>query len=359
MKKNLLVLLLRDTSLAKQLTLAEWDLLLRQARSSGLLARLYYIFTQKNIKEDVPQQVLRHFLSDWVFYEKLKQSVNWEIIQLKIALKKKKLVVPLMKGAAYVALDLEASKGRIFSDMDLLFSKDDLDYVENVLMNAGWMGTHHSAYDRKYYRQWMHEIPPLRHVRRASVLDVHHNILPLTADIRVDAKKILGAMTESGIRGVYCLSKEDLVIHSATHLFHEGEFKNGLRDISDLDLLLKEFSLKENFWLDLCKRAQELKLEKQLFYAFRYTTTILKTPIPEDIKKRVEPFSPNKFVIRLMDFLFLRALMPDHPSCDDRWTGLARWLLYIRAHWLRMPLYLLIPHLLRKSGLRLTGKESH
>ncbi len=132
MNKNLLVLLLRDVSLAKQLTLAEWDLLLRQARSAGLLARLYYFFIQNKITEDIPQKVLRHFNSDWIFYEKLKQSVHWEITQLQIALKKKNFVVPLMKGAAYVLLDLEVSKGRVFSDMDLLFSKDDLDYVENV-----------------------------------------------------------------------------------------------------------------------------------------------------------------------------------------------------------------------------------
>ena len=27
-------------------------------------------------------------------------------------------------------------------------------------------------YDRQYYRRWMHEIPPLQHLRRATVIDV-------------------------------------------------------------------------------------------------------------------------------------------------------------------------------------------
>ena len=41
--------------------------------------------------------------------------------------------------------------------------------------------THHSAYDQRYYREWMHELPPLLHVRRQTALDVHHAIAPETA----------------------------------------------------------------------------------------------------------------------------------------------------------------------------------
>jgi len=53
-----------------------------------------------------------------------------------------------------------------------------------------------------------------------------------------------------------------------------------------------------------------------------------------------------------MDGLFLRGLAPDHPSCDRPLTRAARWLLYARAHKLRMPLHLLIPHLVRKAIMR-------
>ena len=51
------------------------------------------------------------------------------------------------------------------------------------------------------------------------------------------------------------------------------------------------------------------------------------------------------------------ALQPDHPSCDSRWTGLARWLLYVRSHALRMPMRLLVPHLLRKSWMQRFPKK--
>ena len=63
-------------------------------------------------------------------------------------------------------------------------------------------------------------------------------------------------------------------------------------------------------------------------------------------------WQPPALKLKFFDALFLRALMPDHPSCDGPLTGLARWLLYARAHYLRMPLPLLLPHLIRKAFYR-------
>jgi hypothetical protein len=141
-------------------------------------------------------------------------------------------------------------------------------------------------------------------------------------------------------------------------LFFGGEFENGLRDLSDLDLLLRQFNKeKTNFFQSLTERSQELNLQLPLFYALRYTKKFLKTPVPNDIELIDGQWA--KLKLPIMDVIFMRALMPDHPSCNDRWTGLARWLLYIRSHYLKMPLYLLIPHLLRKNLMRLTGKVHH
>jgi len=55
------------------------------------------------------------------------------------------------------------------------------------LMLEGWVSGHRSAYDQRYYRKWMHEIPPMTHIRRQTVLDLHHNILPETARLRTRA----------------------------------------------------------------------------------------------------------------------------------------------------------------------------
>ena len=57
---------------------------------------------------------------------------------------------------------------------------------------------------------------------------------------------------------------------------------------------------------------------------------------------------PPGVLLSLMDQLFLRALRPPHASTSDQFTPIARFLLYVRGHWLRMPPWLLTQHLTRK-----------
>ncbi|MGD7034974.1 nucleotidyltransferase family protein [Methylotuvimicrobium buryatense] len=354
----LLALVLREPKTVLNYTLSDWDLLIRQARRAGLLARLGFLF-KRNSVEGIPSCALKHIESSMICAENMRTSLNWEIKCIKKALCRLDLPLIFLKGTAYIVGDNDAALGRFFSDVDILVPEEKLLDVERALIYAGWKFDDIDAYDQRYYRKWMHEIPPMRHVQRQTSIDVHHNILPKTCFFCPDVKKLLECAIKIPEQGSWILATEDRVIHSASHLFHEGELEHGFRDLSDLDLLIKEFSIKENFWDNLLFRAVELNQQIPLYYALRYTSIILKTPIPKHVLDRSVQWRPNGLRQKIMDFLFLHALMPDHPSCSDRWTGLARWLLYIRSHWLRMPVHLLIPHLLRKSWMRLTGKDNH
>jgi hypothetical protein len=59
----------------------------------------------------------------------------------------------------------------------------------------------------------------------------------------------------------------------------------------------------------------------------------------------------------MLQALFDRALAPMHPSCDDAFSVAARVALYLRGHWLRMPPRLLLPHLARKSVMRMRDRS--
>jgi len=65
--------------------------------------------------------------------------------------------------------------------------------------------------------------------------------------------------------------------------------------------------------------------------------------------KAIEIGRPNPLTLTLMDKLFTRALMPDHPSCSDWLTNTAKRGLYVRGNWLRMPPLLLARHLFHKA----------
>ncbi|RXL80730.1 hypothetical protein EO238_31730, partial [Citrobacter sp. AAK_AS5] len=81
--------------------------------------------------------------------------------------------IVVLKGAAYAMARLPVADGRIFGDVDILVPHETLADVESALMLAGWASIHRDPYDQRYYRMWMHEIPPMRHLHRGTVIDVH------------------------------------------------------------------------------------------------------------------------------------------------------------------------------------------
>jgi hypothetical protein len=343
---------LRQPELLKTLSLPEWGRLIPQARHALLLGRLHALVLQHGLVDVLPEQPLNHTLSAYLASQKQRTTTAWEVRKLSDALQSQGLPLVLLKGSAYIQSGLSVAEGRLLSDIDILVPKEKLSTVENTLHSRGWRSSKGDAYDERYYREWMHEIPPLRHITRGSFLDVHHTILPPTAKYKPDPVKIMADIREVA-PGVYTLSPVDMVIHSATHLFHEGDFDHGLRDILDLHGLLNHFGENEpGFWHRLVPRAVELDLVHPLYYALHYCRLILNTDIPAAVLEQSRKGRPNPLMSGVMDGLFMRALRPDHPSCEQPLTGVARWLLYVRSHYLRMPLYLLIPHLTRKAWKR-------
>jgi hypothetical protein len=348
--RYLLLTALRNPESTLSLSLAEWDVLVRQARRADLLARLCVFLREQDLLDEVPSEARNHLESEIMLAESHERSVRWEGFQIRRSLEDLDIPVILLKGAAYVLGELPARRGRLFYDVDILVPKSELDAVERQLALHGWTQGHLDAYDQRYYRQFSHQLPPLRHVKRNTVLDVHHAILPETARLSPDPQRLLAAAVP--LNGHGCLkifAPTDMVLHSATHLFQEGEFDHGLRDLVDLDILFRHFGRDEAFWSDLLQRAKELDLARPLYYALRYTRAILGTPIPEQVEDNSRSAWPKGIAPAFMDGLFTRALAPDHPSCERSFAGLARWLLYMRGHALRMPMHLLIPHLIRKA----------
>src|SRR5207253_1876025 len=120
-------------------------------------------------------------------------AVRREVAYIDRALATTGIPIILLKGAAYLIAGLPAARGRLFSDIDILVPHGALANVETTLLLHGWQTSKTNAYDQRYYRKWMHELPPLKHVSRQTLLDVHHAILPTTARLKPDSAKLLAA----------------------------------------------------------------------------------------------------------------------------------------------------------------------
>jgi hypothetical protein len=252
---------------------------------------------------------------------------------------------------------LPVARGRISSDVDILVSKDALETVEAALLSHGWRHIKLDDYDQYFYRKWSHELPPLQHRDRGTIVDVHHTILPPTGRLHPDPEKLLAASRPLEGTRFFVLAPPDMVLHSAAHAFQDGDLRRGLRDLVDVDDLLHEFSRNiESFWERLATRAEELDLERPLYYALRYSSMYLQTTVPHQLSARTQRWQPSWILSGLMDATVDRVITAG-PWRKDLSVELSRQFLYVRSHWLRMPPGLLARHLLRQTLRRWQGEK--
>jgi hypothetical protein len=260
----------------------------------------------------------------------------WEAEMARRALAPLGVRVVLLKGTAYAAAGLDAGTGRSIGDLDILVPRKALPEVERALLAAGWEWVKEDAYDDLYYRTWMHELPPLIHSTRDRMIDVHHTILPLTARPKPAAEALV-ADSLALANGLRILCPEDMIVHAAAHLFADGDLAGGLRNLWDIDRLLREFEEAEGFWQRLHDRATRHGLLSAVHRAGRLANDLYGTPVPEGW--RVWDSADPLFRARLL--------------ARDGWgrptrRGL-RFAFYVRSHWLRMPPPMLARHLWRKA----------
>ena len=259
-----------------------------------------------------------------------RRAALWEAEMARRALAPLGCPVVLLKGTAYVAAGLAAGQGRSIGDLDILVPREHLDAVETALLAHGWEWVKPDAYDDAYYRQWMHELPPLIHRERDRMIDVHHTILPLTAQPKPDAQALIDSSKELG-NGLRVLSPADMIVHAAAHLFADGDMAGGLRNLWDIRCLLDEFGTD-----GLKARAAHHGLHAQTMRAARQAHALFGVDIPHAWRMSDS-----------LDPLFHRRLL-----ARDDWgratRPVTRFGFYVRSHAMRMPLAMLARHLWTK-----------
>ncbi|NBC13761.1 MAG: hypothetical protein GVY09_10525 [Gammaproteobacteria bacterium] len=349
---SLLLPALREPEALEAWTLAKWNQLMREARAQQLSARLGWVIEDQGFCSACPAAIWTELRAQRHFAAYKASQVRLELRKLRKALAPKGIPILLLKGAAYAQAELRVARGRDFADLDIMVPRDRLEAAETALEAGGWLMETNNRYDQRYYRRWMHELPPMHHRTRSLEVDIHHALLPLTGRLRPNPELLWAASRALPDSPYRVLCDEDMLLHSAAQVFQDGEIAGELGALLDLHQLLEELGQREGFWQRLVPRAEALQLGRPLYYALRFCTKLLDTPVPAEVLRAAEAQAPGPLSKGLMDRLVPRVLEPRYPT--RRPAHVAAWLLYMRSHWLRMPPGLLALHLLRKA-LR-TGK---
>ncbi|HEX8513717.1 MAG TPA: nucleotidyltransferase family protein [Allosphingosinicella sp.] len=348
---RLLVRLLADPSLAGQVK--DWTSLIAVARAESLSGSLAWRLLGLELPPRV-EAVLEAGRSDG---EAARVQALWEAEMARRALAPLGVPVILLKGTAYAAAGHEAARGRSIGDLDILVPRSALSDVERALLSAGWEWVKEDSYDDQYYRRWMHELPPLIHRERDRMIDVHHSILPLTARPKPDMEAMIAGRVALG-NGLFVLSPPDMIVHAAAHLFADGDLAGGLRNLWDIDRLLREFDERvDGFWPALHRSSERHGLLPAVRRAVRLAHHLYGTPVNWCQAPISKPLiskaaqSENIDVERRVtaaDALYRRRLL-----ARDGWGRATRPLtrlgFYARSHLLRMPPMMLARHLWVKA----------
>jgi hypothetical protein len=325
---------LHDVNRLGLLSLDQWADLLPAAERARLLPRVG--IAARSLETQLPDWVRDRLESAALRGTQYGRDVLVEVGHIRRALRG--IVEPvLLKGAAYVAAGLPCGVGRVVQDVDILVDESVLPRVEAALVAHGWEFEQLAPYDQRYYREWMHELPPMRHRARRTMLDVHHRILPRTGRLHPPTERLLERSQVAG--GLRVPAHTHLLLHAAAHLFQDGEIAGSLRDVVDIHDLVTSATAPD-FALELAGEAAAMGLERPLYYSLRTAHRLLKTPVPQSLDAAAREWGPAPPIRRVMDSLVDRTVLDE--------SAAASFALYLRANWLKMPPGLFARHLLSK-----------
>lgn len=344
---------LREPAIALQWSLADWERVVRLARRLRLLARLAEGLAAQGLLDSTPAPVQRHLLSAMRLSRWRTGAMVWALERVARPLQGMACPLVLLKGGAYIGQQLPIAPGRLPSDVDILVPRAHIEEATARLKEAGWVAADLDAHDQRYYHEWSHEVPPMNHPLHPVELDLHHNILPPVARTHVDADLLLARLQPSQWPAWQVLHPVDQVLHSAAHLFLDSELQDRLRDLVDLDALLRHFGADPAFWAELPARARQLGLAEPLALACHFTATWLGTPIPAAVQAEVRAQGPSPARRRWLLPLMAAVLTPTEPDArPSRRQDAAALAVLARYHRQRLPLRLLLPHLWHKMKTR-------
>lgn len=325
----------------------QWEDIIHVLREVNLLAACYYRLENKDKLTLLPFFALKHMKSAAVYSSRQSEQVIFECKLLQKILDAANIPSVFLKGAGYTLRKSKNSKGRVYSDIDLLVAKSDISNAEKALEKHAWCTKKVSEYDNNYYREWSHEIPPMFNIHRGTVLDLHHNILLPISGREVNVE-LLTKNSQSIDNTYTVLSYAATVLHSIVHLIINEDVSNGYRDILDIITLIEENDTSE-FWQEITSLSSTLGFNNELYLALSLSVKYANLNIPGNILLSFEEQKNNRKLNFLLNYVYYFALQPHSPAVQTIKHKVAINITYFLGHLQKMPLKILIPHLLTKS----------
>lgn len=335
----------KTPSTLKKLTLKQWNDVVAVLRAEKMLARVYLLMCQHSLEDIIPAPALKHFINAKKIADKQALIAHQETIQLISSLEEKAKYIVFLKGAAYSFAKSPAALGRVYSDIDVVVPRESLQSIERFLTVFGWYSEELDDYDEQYYRKWAHEIPPMRHSARGTVLDIHHNLVPVVSGRHIDIESFIEKYSEK-VDEITVLCEPAKFFHSAIHLFFNEDMTSAYRDMTDLYLMTN--TQDDSFYYTLLFIIEEFGFEKECMLALYFLHERYDSQFPSFIASKINVFRGQISTWELK--LLSRLIEPQHKFLAEGESSIYQFIGEIRGHALKMPMPILAFHILMKGG---------
>ena len=322
----------------------QWLEIIALARQLDLNAQLFFQLESNKKLDTVPKRIEVHLRSAWIAACRQQNAVRWEIQQISDNVTGP---VVLLKGGAYIFREENMGQGRFVSDIDLLVDKSRIAQAEFELFILGFVKVSLDDYDEKYYRSWMHELPPLHHIERGTVIDLHHNLLPVVSGRNIQFNRLAERFENTSRDNIKVLATVDQLIHAAVHLFQDSEFNHTLRDLIDISALFLKIREAGQEVL-LCREALYFRLQNDVAMALYFVESVLRFKLSEETRNWVSRTLNKNYFWPLVRCCYARIFFQPVISQHNVFDKMAMLAVIIRSHWIKMPLKILAKHVAHK-----------
>jgi hypothetical protein len=282
-----------------KMTEAEWRAVVSLAREQKVGPLLY----QRSQKSAIilPEGVFMELKKLHLMNARRNICIYNGLSQVLLELEKRDCPVIVLKGAYLAEHVYDNTALRVMEDVDLLARKDDLQRIENMLLEAGYLpkdrhrtiaeDNHHFAY---------------HHPRKDMFLEIHWSLLPAQSNSGMEMEDLwrrARPVTVAGAGGM-ALSNEDLVLCLCLHTARHSAQGMQVSMLCDIGEILRHLGQQLD-WQEIVSRAQQWGISRAVHMILLLARELIGADVPEErlAALKTDDFDERYFELAKEQFL--------------------------------------------------------
>ena len=305
----------------------DWTQLASVSYAQGIAPLVYHSLVESDAIDLVPVAVAQKLRSSYYANAARNSLLYAELKELLLALRREKIDVVILKGAALAETVYPGRALRPMSDIDLLVSRERLANVESKLLTMGY-GV--DASTREHHRQQHYHLAFTK--AAAPSIELHWHIQRPSGPFRIDIENLWARSRKTRIAGVDALvfSSEDLVLHLCQH-FWKHNLIGGIRPLCDIAETGKYYGDRID-WTKVANVSSKWGMNAGSYLVLSLARKLLDAPIPGDFLTDIKPVNFDMEVIdwareAVLGYGECPVVFPDlvklfwkGPSAKERWA---------------------------------------